>query len=113
MDCIFCKIINGEIPANIIYQDDCVIAFDDINPKAPIHKLIVPRKHIETLNDLTEDNVDLIGSMILASKKIAKDLNIIDKGYRIIINCNKDAGQEVFHIHMHLLGGKVLGWSPA
>ena len=108
MDCIFCKIAAGEAPANIIYQDKNIIAFDDIFPKAPIHKLIVPRKHIATVNDLTPENGNLAGDMILVAKKIAKDLNIDEKGYRIIFNCNQDGGQVVYHLHLHLLGGQPL-----
>ena len=111
-DCIFCKIIKGEIPANIIYQDDKVIAFDDLYPKAPVNKLIIPRKHIATLNDLTPEDVKLAGHMLYIAKQLAKELNIDEKGYRTLINCNADAGQEVFHIHLHLLGGRKMTWPP-
>jgi len=107
-NCIFCKIIQGEIPTNLVYQDDKVVVFDDINPKAPIHKLIVPREHIETFNDITPKHNELIAHMAQIVKKIAKDSNIDQSGYRVIINCNKDAGQIVFHVHMHLIGGKSL-----
>ncbi|MGD9153266.1 MAG: histidine triad nucleotide-binding protein [Gammaproteobacteria bacterium] len=111
-DCLFCKIAKGEIPANIIYQDDLVLAFDDIHPKAPVHKLIIPRKHIATLNDLeTEDN-DLIGHMTQIAKKLAKKFKVDKSGYRVLMNCNENAGQVVFHIHMHLLGGRTLTWPP-
>jgi histidine triad (HIT) family protein len=108
-DCIFCKIIQGDLPANITYQDDQVIVFDDIHPQAPVHKLIVPREHIETLNDLQPAHNALIGHMIQVTKKIAKDTNVDQSGYRVIMNCNKDSGQVVFHVHMHVLGGKTLG----
>lgn len=112
MDCIFCKIVNGQIPAEIIYQDDEVIAFNDLHPQAPQHKLIIPKKHISTLNDLTDDNQAIIGQMAMAAKKLAKQLNIDEKGYRLVMNCNSGAGQTVFHIHMHLLGGRVMNWPP-
>lgn len=111
-DCLFCKIAKGEIPANIIYQDDLVLAFDDIHPKAPVHKLIIPRKHIATLNDLeTEDN-NLIGHMTQIAKKLAEKFKVDQSGYRVLMNCNENAGQVVFHIHMHLLGGRTLTWPP-
>ena len=110
MNCLFCRIINGEAPANIIYQDQDVIAFDDIYPKVPEHKLIVPRKHIATINDLSAEDMDLMGKMTLVAQKLAKDLNIAESGYRIVINCNKDGGQMVYHLHMHLLGGIPIPW---
>jgi len=109
---IFTKIIKREIPANIIYEDDVVIAFNDINPKAPIHILIVPKKQIPTINDLTDNDAELIGKVILRAKEIAKNLGIAERGYRLIFNCNDEGGQSVFHIHCHLIGGKKLGWSP-
>jgi len=112
MDCLFCKLVKGEIPAQIIYRDDLVIAFDDISPKAPHHKLIVPHKHIATLNELHPEDNELIGHMVLTAKKLAKNLNIDEKGYRLVLNCNEQAGQTVFHIHLHLLGGRVLTWPP-
>jgi histidine triad (HIT) family protein len=112
MDCLFCKIIKGDIPASIIYQDDDVIAFSDINPQAPLHKLIVPRKHIATINDLSVQDHALLGKMTLAAKQLAKEFNIDQEGYRLVLNCNAGAGQTVFHIHMHLLGGRPLSWPP-
>lgn len=108
MNCLFCRIINGEVPANIIYQDQDIIAFDDIYPKAPEHKLIIPRKHIATINDLSIEDMSLVGKMTLVAQKLAKNLNIAESGYRIIINCNKDGGQIVYHLHMHLMGGKSM-----
>lgn len=112
MDCLFCKIAAGTIPAKIIYQDDKVLAFDDINPQAPYHKLIIPIKHIPTLNDLkTEDN-ELIGYMTRIAAKLATELGIEKEGYRVVMNCNAGAGQTVFHVHMHLLGGRPLHWPP-
>jgi histidine triad (HIT) family protein len=112
MTCLFCKIIAGEIPAQLIYQDEHVIAFADINPQAPVHKLIVPRAHIATLNDLNLENNAVVGHMTQAAKQLAQELNISDEGYRTVMNCNKGAGQTVFHIHMHLLGGRQLTWPP-
>ena len=111
-DCLFCKIAQGKIPADIIYEDDRVVAFDDLHPKAPIHKLIIPRKHIATVNDLNTEDNELIGHMTQVAKKLAKDFKVDQSGYRILMNCNKNAGQEVFHIHMHLLGGRILTWPP-
>ena len=109
MATIFTKIINREIPAEIVYENDKVLAFKDINPQAPVHILVVPKKEIPTINDITEEDKELIGEMYLAIAKIAKDLNIAEDGYRVITNCNEFGGQEVFHIHFHLLGGKKLG----
>ncbi|HBC71401.1 MAG TPA: histidine triad nucleotide-binding protein [Coxiellaceae bacterium] len=111
MSCIFCDIANGILPAKIIYQDKDIIAFDDIHPKAPHHKLIIPRKHIATLNDISIDDKDLIANMTLVSQKLAVDLNIAETGYRILINCNKDGGQVVYHLHLHLLGGCKLSFA--
>ena len=112
-DRIFTKIIKREIPADIIYEDNDVIAFNDISPKAPIHILVVPKKQIPTLNDLNDDDAILIGKVILAAKNIAKEKGIAERGYRIVVNCNEEGGQSVFHIHFHLIGGKQLGWNPA
>lgn len=110
MDCIFCKIAKGEIPANIVYQDKYIVAFDDIHPKTPQHKLIIPRKHIETFNNLTEEDRELIAHMFLQTKKIARNVGIADSGYRISINCNADGGQVIYHLHLHLLGGEKIPW---
>lgn len=112
MDCIFCKIIEGQIPATILYQDDMVMAVDDIQPKAPTHKLILPRKHIATLNDLTEEDTLLVGHIIQTAKLLAKELGIAEEGYRTVFNCNTWGGQVVFHIHLHLLGGRAMQWPP-
>ena len=106
MDCIFCKIASGEIKSDIQYQDDEIIAFSDINPKAPTHLLIVPRKHIATVADLTEDETMLAGKLIAVSNQLARDRGITEKGYRLVINCGSDGGQEVPHLHLHLLGGR-------
>lgn len=109
MATIFTKIINREIPANIVFENDKVIAFKDINPAAPIHILVIPKKKIATLNDITEEDKELIGEIFLAIGKITKDLGIDKQGYRIISNCNEYGGQEVFHLHYHILGGQKLG----
>jgi histidine triad (HIT) family protein len=106
---IFSQIISGEVPATIVYQDDLVTAFRDINPSAPVHILIVPNKEIATINDLTEDDERAAGRMLLAAGRIARQEGIADSGYRLIINCNRDGGQEVYHLHMHLLGGRRIG----
>lgn len=110
MDCLFCKIVNGEIPSEKVYEDEYVYAFNDISPTAPVHVLIVPKKHISTINDIKEDDAELIGRIYLAAKKIAKEKGIAEEGYRVVTNCNKMAGQTVFHIHYHLIGGRELGW---
>ena len=112
MENIFNKIINKEIEADIVFENDKVIAFKDINPVAPIHVLIIPKKNIKTINDIQSNDKELIGELFLVAKKVAKDYNIDKNGYRLIFNCNDDAGQTVFHIHMHLLAGRKLSWPP-
>ncbi|WP_415887214.1 histidine triad nucleotide-binding protein [Neptuniibacter sp. QD37_6] len=112
MDCLFCKIINKEIPAEIIYEDEHVIAFNDISPQAPTHALIIPRKHIATLNDISAEDTEIVGHMVKTAGTIAKQLGIDESGYRTVFNCNSDGGQTVYHIHLHLLGGKPMGWPP-
>lgn len=109
MPTIFSKIINGEIPADIVYKDEQVTAFRDINPQAPVHILIVPNKEIPTVNDVSVEDEQLIGHMFTAAKRIAEQESVAENGYRILVNCNRDAGQEVFHLHMHLFGGRRLG----
>jgi histidine triad (HIT) family protein len=109
---LFEKIIAREIPADIVYETDEVIAFRDIDPKAPTHILIVPKKAIATINDLTEDDLHLIGKITLVAKEIAKQEKIEQNGYRLVFNCNKDGGQSVYHIHCHLLGGRQMQWPP-
>ena len=108
-DCIFCKIINGEIPSQKVYEDDEILAFNDIKPVAPIHVLIIPKKHISNLMELKEEDMHIIGKIMKAAQKIAKDLGIAEDGFRLISNCGPDSGQEVMHIHFHLLAGKKLG----
>lgn len=109
---IFEKIISKEIPANIVYEDNEILAFKDINPQAPIHILLIPKKQIATVNDIHIDDIELIGKLIYRAKKIAKELQIDESGYRLVFNCNKDGGQEVYHLHLHLLGGRSLNWPP-
>ncbi|MDJ0803019.1 MAG: histidine triad nucleotide-binding protein [Desulfobacterales bacterium] len=109
MGTIFTKIIQKEIPADIVYQDDHVTAFRDINPQAPVHILIVPNREIPTVNDIEAGDETLVGKMFTAAKKIAADEGVAENGYRLLINCNRDGGQEVFHLHMHLFGGRPLG----
>ncbi|HHH45522.1 MAG TPA: histidine triad nucleotide-binding protein [Thiotrichales bacterium] len=111
-DCIFCKIAAGEIPGDIVYQDDQVVAFRDLNPQAPTHVLVIPREHISTINDLQEHHAELVGRLYLAAKRVAADEGIAERGYRTVMNCNAEAGQTVFHIHLHLLGGRPMGWPP-
>ena len=107
--CIFCKIINGQLPSRVVYEDDKVFAFNDINPMAPVHVLVVPKMHVESVKDITDENVNILGDIHLAANKIAQKLGIYDKGYRLVTNCGGDAGQVVFHLHYHLMGGKRLG----
>lgn len=109
MATLFTQIINGDIPADIVYRDDTVTAFRDINPQAPTHILIVPNKEIPTTNDIAEDDEALVGHLFTVARKLAADEGIADNGYRLIINCNKDGGQEVFHLHLHLMGGRPMG----
>ena len=111
-DCLFCKILAGDIPADIIYESDTAIAFRDINPQAPTHALIIPRKHISTINEITTDDQAIVGSLYSAAQDIAAAEGFADEGYRVVMNCNEAAGQTVFHIHLHLLGGRVLTWPP-
>ena len=111
-DCLFCKIRDGEIAGDIVYQDDHVIAFNDVNPQAPIHILIIPKKHIATVNDAEGSDQAVLGQLTLAAQSIARDKGVAEEGYRLVLNCNRGAGQTVFHIHMHLLAGRDLGWPP-
>ncbi|OPX55466.1 histidine triad (HIT) family protein [Oceanospirillum multiglobuliferum] len=112
MDCLFCKLVAREIPADILYEDDQVIAFRDISPQAPTHVLIIPKRHISTLNDLQEEDCALVGRLQFTAQKIAKTLGIAEEGYRVVMNCNEQGGQTVYHIHMHLLGGRSMTWPP-
>lgn len=112
MDCLFCKIIAREIPATIVYEDERLVVIQDINPKAPLHVLVLPRKHIATLNELTPAEDELIGEMTRRAASLACERGFGDRGYRTVLNCNRDAGQTVFHIHLHLLAGRSLTWPP-
>lgn len=111
-DGIFAKIIRKEIPANIVFESDSVLAFEDINPKAPVHILIVPKTDVATVNDFEDNDAQVIGEMVLAAKQIAKDQGVDQSGYRLVINTLEDAGQEIFHVHMHLFGGRRMTWPP-
>ena len=111
-DCLFCKIVAGQIPGAIVYQDDRVVAFKDINPQAPMHVLVVPRRHIATLNDLAPEEDGLVGEMVRRAAALAKEHGHADRGYRTVFNCHADAGQTVFHIHLHVLGGRSFTWPP-
>ena len=112
LDCLFCKIIDGKIPSDIVYEDEHVLAFNDINPTAPIHILIIPKEHISTLNDIEENHTQTMGEMFLAAKKIASDKGFSESGYRVVFNCNQDGQQTVFHIHLHLIAGRQMTWPP-
>jgi histidine triad (HIT) family protein len=111
-DCIFCKIVSGEIPATVIHETDDVLAFRDLGPQAPTHVLVIPKRHISTINDLQDADAELIGKMYLAAKQVAADEGISESGYRTVMNCNEGAGQSVFHIHLHVLGGRPMTWPP-
>lgn len=110
--CLFCKILASEIPSEKVYEDDDVYAFRDVNPVAPLHVLIIPKKHIATINDLSSDDAETMGKLFLAAKKIAEQEGYAQEGYRTVVNCGEAAGQTVFHIHLHLLAGRSLSWPP-
>jgi len=112
MSCLFCKIVRREVPASIVYEDDRVLAFNDINPQAPTHVLVIPKRHIETLNDLTPDDDQIVGELSRRAAAIAAERGIAASGYRVVFNTNRDAGQTVSHIHLHLLGGRSMEWPP-
>lgn len=110
--CIFCKILAGELPGRLVYEDDVCIAFDDINPQAPVHVLIVPREHIPTFNDLKENNTEMLGHLCMVINKIAEIKKIKESGFRVVINCNPAGGQMVYHLHIHVMGGRQMSWPP-
>lgn len=112
MDCLFCKIAQGTIPATVIFEDKELIAFRDIKPQAPTHILVIPKRHIATINDTVADEAQLLGSMILCAKQLAREEGLSDSGYRLVFNINSGGGQEVYHIHLHLLGGRQMTWPP-
>ncbi len=111
-DCLFCKMVSGDIKPDVVYEDDEVLAFNDVNPKAPTHILVIPKEHIATVNDLDAGHAALMGKLFLAAKTIAEDKGFAGPGYRTVVNCNRQAGQSVFHLHLHLLAGRLMGWPP-
>jgi histidine triad (HIT) family protein len=111
-DCLFCGIIQGEVKGNIVYQDASTVAFRDVRPQAPVHILIVPRKHVATVLDLADVDRDLVGHIFQVAARLAKDEGISESGFRVVVNCGRQAGQTVYHLHFHLLGGRDLGWPP-
>jgi len=112
MSCLFCRIVAGEIPATTVYEDERLIAFNDLNPQAPMHVLIVPKAHVATLNDLRDEHEGLVGAMVRRAAALAADRGFAESGFRTVFNCNSAAGQTVFHLHLHVLGGRALGWPP-
>ncbi|MEZ5542813.1 MAG: histidine triad nucleotide-binding protein [Pseudomonadota bacterium] len=111
-DCLFCRMVAGEIKPDVVFEDGDVLAFRDLNPQAPTHVLVIPKQHIATTNDLDERSADVVGKMYLAAKRIAADEGIAGPGYRTVMNCNPGAGQSVYHLHLHLLGGRPMHWPP-
>ncbi len=112
MSCIFCEILERKRPAKIIYEDENCIAFEDINPQAPVHTLVIPRKHISTSLDIQEEENGLVGHLFQVANKIAKEKGIAERGFRLVMNCNPESGQTVFHVHLHILGGRFMHWPP-
>jgi len=112
-ECVFCRIIKGELPSRRVYEDDLAFAFDDINPKAPVHILIVPKVHLSTLVDAGPSEKELLGHLLLTANRIAKEKGIDGRGFRLVLNCNPEGGQVVYHLHIHLLGGRQMRWQPA
>ncbi|CCO07880.1 histidine triad nucleotide-binding protein [Desulforamulus hydrothermalis] len=110
-DCLFCKIVAGEIPSQVVYQDEKVYAFKDIAPVAPVHVLIVPKKHISSLEDLGPEDADIMGHIVLTAAKLARELGLA-RGYRVVANCQEEGGQTVYHVHFHLIGGRSMQWPP-
>ncbi len=111
-DCIFCKIAEGKLPARVIYEDDLAVAFEDIAPQAPVHTLVIPRRHISTLLDMEDGDKELVGHLFRVAKDLAREKGIDEGGFRLVLNTNADAGQTVFHLHLHLLGGRRMSWPP-
>jgi len=112
MACIFCEIAEKKRPAKIIYEDDLVVAFEDINPQAPVHTIIIPKKHVPTNLDIKEEDNVIIGRLLQVANKIARDKGIAERGFRLVMNCNPESGQTVFHMHLHILGGRLMHWPP-
>ncbi|HWR58373.1 MAG TPA: histidine triad nucleotide-binding protein [Thermodesulfovibrionales bacterium] len=111
-DCIFCRIIEKKIPSRIVYEDESALAFEDVNPQAPVHTLVIPKKHLATVLELREEDEHLIGHLFEVANKIAKDKGVAERGFRLVINCNPESGQTVYHIHLHVLGGRTMHWPP-
>jgi len=111
-NCLFCKIVAGDIPADILYETDNVLAFRDINPQAPFHALIIPKKHIATINHLENEDAALVGQLYLAAKQLAEQEGFVERGYRTVMNCGEEGGQTIYHIHLHVLAGRSLTWPP-
>jgi histidine triad (HIT) family protein len=111
-DCLFCRFVRKEVPTRVAFEDDSCLAFEDINPKAPVHVLVIPKKHIRSINEITSEDESLLGHLAVVARQIAHDKNIHEFGYRTVINTGPDAGQSVFHIHLHLLGGRQMAWPP-
>jgi histidine triad (HIT) family protein len=111
-DCLFCRIVDGDLSADIVYENDSLVAFRDIDPKAPTHILLIPRRHIATMNDLQEGDIALTGELFTTAARIAAEEGLAEDGYRVVMNCNEAAGQSVFHIHLHLMGGRPMTWPP-
>jgi len=111
-ECVFCKIANKKIPAKVVYEDEEILAFDDINPQAPVHVLVIPKEHFASLNDMPGGKQKLLGRILIQAREIARQKGIGERGYRIVLNTEKDSGQDVFHIHFHILGGRRMSWPP-
>jgi len=112
MDCLFCRVANGELPTEVVYENDDILAFRDINPQAPTHVLVIPKRHIDSINHATPDDAELLGRMVLAAKDVAAQEGLHDAGYRLVFNINNHGGQTVYHIHLHVLGGRQMTWPP-
>jgi histidine triad (HIT) family protein len=112
MSCLFCRIIAGEIPGKFLYQDERLVVLQDVNPQAPLHALVIPRRHIASLNDLSESDDGLVGEMVRRAASVAREHGVSERGYRTVFNCNGEAGQTVFHIHLHVIGGRPMAWPP-
>lgn len=111
-DCLFCRMVKGEIKPDVVYEDEDVLAFRDLNPQAPLHALVIPKQHLATLNDLDETHAALMGKLFLAARKVAEQEGLAERGYRTVINCNAEAGQSVYHVHLHVLAGRAMHWPP-
>ncbi|MEJ2314611.1 MAG: histidine triad nucleotide-binding protein [Nitrospirota bacterium] len=112
MDCLFCKIAEGRIPAKVVYEDDRVVAFEDIDPQAPVHTLVIPRKHIATTLEVGDGDKELVGHLMAVANRLAREKGIAESGFRLVLNTNADGGQAVYHLHLHLLGGRRMAWPP-